>query len=111
MFTINGGIMTSIRFIIFAILLCLNVTAIPISAKENKENKKLEIIFTHDLHSHLESFPFELDGIQQQVGGFARISTIIQQKKQESEAVLAVDAGDFSREHFIRPFMKRMRQN
>lgn len=63
---------------------------------QEKDEKEIEIVFTHDLHSHLDSFTTQLEGEQQEVGGFSRIATVIQEKKQENPATLVVDAGDFS---------------
>ena len=73
------------------------VTTVPAFAEEKSQSKKeVEIIFTHDLHSHLESFTTEIDGTQQKVGGFARIATIIKNKKKQNPEALVVDGGDFS---------------
>jgi 2',3'-cyclic-nucleotide 2'-phosphodiesterase (5'-nucleotidase family) len=54
----------------------------------------LTILFTHDLHSHLEEYSLPDNQI---VGGYARLYTAIQQKRLGNEAnTLLVDAGDFS---------------
>jgi len=63
-------------------------------AKEQK--KELSIIFTHDLHSNFDSFKFEENGDVKEVGGFARIKTVIDEKMAEDEHTLVIDAGDFS---------------
>ena len=52
----------------------------------------LAIVFTHDLHSHIDSF--ELDG--NDIGGFARIKAFIDDTKSSYENTLVFDAGDFS---------------
>lgn len=60
------------------LLLCLMGMVVSESAafaKESKESKEVKVVFTHDLHSHLEPFYLEEDGEEQQVGGFARIMT------------------------------------
>ena len=80
-------------FSMFVIVCMLSTTTA--FAKENNE-KEIDIVFTHDLHSHLDSFTTKLNGRQQKVGGFSRIATIIQEKKRENPATIAVDAGDFS---------------
>lgn len=58
--------------------------------------EKVKILFTHDLHSHLD--PFDVDG--EEAGGFARLKTIIDEKTKEAEtegiATLLLDGGDFS---------------
>jgi len=55
-------------------------------------NNKIAIVFTHDLHSHIDPFP--LDG--KSVGGFARIKSVIDNTKAEYPNTLVVDGGDFS---------------
>lgn len=67
----------------------------PVLAKE-KQQKEMNIVFTHDLHSHLDSFKIINDGTTEEVGGFSRIATVIHQQKKENPATLVVDAGDFS---------------
>ena len=58
--------------------------------------KEMTVVFTHDLHSHLDSFMTALDGEEQEVGGFARIKTFIDEAREEDEHTLALDGGDFS---------------
>ncbi len=58
--------------------------------------EELQLVFTHDLHSHLESFSAELDGQEQEVGGFARIKTFMDEARAEDEDTLVLDGGDFS---------------
>ena len=48
------------------------LTGYQVNASE--EPKHLDILFTHDLHSHLNSFQTIVDGTQQETGGFARLS-------------------------------------
>lgn len=64
-------------------------------AAETKE-KTVDIVFTSDVHSHLDSFVTLFEGEQTQIGGFARIKTLIDRKKAENPETLYVDAGDFS---------------
>ncbi len=61
-----------------------------VSAKENKE---VSLLFTHDLHSHLEPTELE-DG--RTMGGFARLKTLIDAEKRKRESTFIVDGGDFS---------------
>lgn len=77
-------------FIVF--IICYNKTLIQAETKQ----EELEIIFTHDLHSHLDSFSIEKDGKAEVVGGFSRLKTVIERKKKENPNVVVVDAGDFS---------------
>ena len=64
-----------------------------VSAKENRE---LKVVFTHDLHSHLEPFYLEENGEEKSVGGFARMMTYLKQQRAEEENFLFLDGGDFS---------------
>lgn len=65
----------------------------PVSAKENK---KVDIMFTHDLHSHLNSFTTVTEEGTTEVGGFARMKTLIDGQKEKNPDTLLLDAGDFS---------------
>jgi 5'-nucleotidase len=66
------------------------------------EEKKLTIIHTNDLHSHLEGKAPNIDytpertGNDSTLGGWARISTVIKEiKKKRKNPLLTIDAGDF----------------
>lgn len=61
-----------------------------------KENKKVDIMFTHDLHSHLNSFTTVTEEGTTEVGGFARMKTLIDGQKEKNPNTLLLDAGDFS---------------
>ena len=63
---------------------------------EAVEAKQVDVLFSHDTHSHLNSFSTIVDGEQKEVGGFARIKTLIDEKKQEDPDTLVLDGGDFS---------------
>ncbi len=63
---------------------------------EAAEAKQMNVLFSHDTHSHLNSFSTIVDGEQKEVGGFARIKTLINEKKQEDPDTLVLDGGDFS---------------
>jgi 5'-nucleotidase/UDP-sugar diphosphatase len=58
----------------------------------------LTILFTHDLHSHLESYStVDPDGTDVRAGGYARLASAIdKERKGNEERVLLLDAGDFS---------------
>ena len=49
---------------------------------EAAEAKQIDVLFSHDTHSHLNSFSTIVDGEQKEVGGFARIKTLIDERKQ-----------------------------
>lgn len=68
----------------------------------SQPGKKIIILHTNDLHSHLVGFAPESDysplsiNNDSTVGGFARISAIIKAEKEEnSESTMVLDAGDF----------------
>lgn len=83
-----------IRFSILtllAIIMCVMPKVI-----KAQENKEVEVVFTHDLHSHLEGFMTEYNDETVEMGGFARIKTVLDQKRKENENLLVLDGGDFS---------------
>ena len=61
---------------------------------EDKDN--LTILFTHDMHDNLEAFNMMKDGKVESRGGFARLSTAIQQERKSDSNLLLLDAGDYS---------------
>ena len=67
-----------------AILLLL-VLDIPVTAAGTK---KVDVLFTHDTHSHLDSFSTIVDGQQKEVGGFAKIKTLMDEKKKDNPCLL-----------------------
>lgn len=64
--------------------------------KAESDTKEVDVMFTHDTHSHLDSFTTNIDGELQEVGGFARIKTLINEQKKENPNTLILDGGDFS---------------
>ena len=64
--------------------------------KAEEKQTKVSVLFTHDMHSHLNSFRTIFDGEERTVGGFSKIKTIIEEKKAEDSDVLLLDGGDFS---------------
>ncbi len=58
--------------------------------------KSVDILFFHDTHSHLDSFSTIMNGEEVSVGGFARMQTLINDRKSRNPDALIVDAGDFS---------------
>jgi len=75
--------------LILIIVVCLALSAY--GSKEDSENFELTILHTNDIHSHDE--PFEEHG--HEVGGMARIASLIHAIKHSEKNVLAVDAGDY----------------
>ncbi|MCQ4635695.1 bifunctional metallophosphatase/5'-nucleotidase [Anaerovorax odorimutans] len=59
-------------------------------------NKTVSIIFTHDMHSHMDGEKIVRDGNTQERGGFARVRTAVNQIKTAYPDSLLLDGGDFS---------------
>lgn len=85
------------RIMTFTLVFMLGV--IPAFAQE----KRITFIHTNDLHSHMMPFAPELDfvpheiNVDQTVGGWARIATLIQEERgKRTNPVLVLDAGDFT---------------
>lgn len=85
-------------FLTVALLIPLfsNISNASVASPEPIRQKSIDILFLHDTHSHLDSFLTVTDGREVQIGGFARIKTLIDEKKSENPDTLILDAGDFS---------------
>lgn len=59
----------------------------------NDPVKKITILHTNDVHSHIDPFPAD-DPRNANMGGVARRATLIENIRQENENVLLLDAGD-----------------
>ena len=79
--------------LVVAVLL-LPVMDVPVEAADS--TKQIDVLFTHDTPSHLDSFSTIVNGKQEKVGGFAKIKTLINEKKKEDPDTLILDGGDFS---------------
>ena len=75
-------------------LLALGIFGVCSLAKE--PGKSLDVLFVHDTHSHLNEFATVENGESQIMGGFAKIKTLINEKRAENPDTLVLDAGDFS---------------
>ena len=74
----------------------LMLLAQAVTVKAADDTKQIDVLFTHDMHSHLDSFSTIVNGEQKEVGGFAKIKTLINEKKKEDPDTLILDGGDFS---------------
>ena len=74
----------------------LMLLAQAVTVKAADDTKQIDVLFTHDTHSHLDSFSTIVNGEQKEVGGFAKIKTLINEKKKENPDTLILDGGDFS---------------
>lgn len=80
----------------FLALLLAALCALPAGAVTDdctQETNVTTILFTHDLHSHFLPQPTAEGG---ESGGYARLKTVIDEKRAMNPAALLVDGGDFS---------------
>lgn len=75
------------------ILTCLS-SGVYLRAEE--DTKEIDIMFFHDTHSHLNSFYTIENGEGVELGGFARIKTLINEQKEKNPDTMILDGGDFS---------------
>lgn len=80
--------------ILMAVVTMFTMLSFAVSAGENA--KELDVLFVHDTHSHLSEFVTIENGESQIMGGFAKVKTLINEKRAENENTLILDAGDFS---------------
>lgn len=84
------------RTILSTVIIFLLATIGVLGATASPDTKKVDVMFLHDTHSHLNPFATVEDGETQTLGGFAKIKTLINQQKAENPDTLLLDAGDFS---------------
>lgn len=82
-----------IAFSLFIILIAIMPS---VSARAEDDSQRVEIMFLHDIHSHLNEFVTVEDGESQVLGGFAKLQTLINTQKAQNPHTLLLDAGDFS---------------
>lgn len=92
----NKKIIRNIRWIAALFCLLLFWTAWGAKGAAAGEGGRVSILFTHDMHSHINSFRTVYEGEDANIGGFARIETIIKEKREQFPELLLVDGGDFS---------------
>lgn len=80
------------RFLSAAIL-ALFLFAVPASVAAQK--KTLSILYSNDLHSHLEPHRVPWVSETRLVGGFANFATLVKREKSKNPNTLYFDAGDF----------------
>ena len=79
---------------LIAVIVLPLMTGMQVWAKT--EPKQLDILFTHDTHSHLNSFTTIVNGEKKEAGGFAKLKTLIKEHKKVNPDTLVLDGGDFS---------------
>ena len=87
----------AIGCIVLILFLMFWAVAMPqTSIAAEQTGNKVDIMFLHDTHSHLNAFT-TVEGTENvTMGGFARIKTLINAQKAKNPDTLLLDAGDFS---------------
>ena len=78
------------------LLLAAVPCAWPVCAQDAATGTAVDIVFTHDTHSHLNTFTTMVDGLETELGGFARMNTLIEAQRAQNPDTLVIDGGDFS---------------
>lgn len=78
------------------LLLAAVPCAWPVCAQEAAPGTAVDIVFTHDTHSHLNTFTTMVDELETELGGFARMNTLIEAQRAQNPDTLVIDGGDFS---------------
>lgn len=78
------------------LLLAAVPCAWPVCAQDAAPGTTVDIVFTHDTHSHLNTFTTVVDGLETDLGGFARMNTLIEAQRAQNPDTLVIDSGDFS---------------
>lgn len=73
--------------LIFALSILLSICA-----SAQSFGSSVKILFTHDLHSHLDEYVMAGES----VGGAARLKTLLDDRRSKTESAVVVDGGDFS---------------
>ena len=86
---------------IVAVFIALLVLVMPAgvfaaNATKDAQPKEVSIIFSHDMHSHMDSEKVVINGKLSQRGGMARTSTKIKEIMKQYPDSLLVDGGDFA---------------
>ena len=71
----------------------ISLSGLSLSSFSTVNEKKITILHTNDVHSHIDPFP-ENHPRNPSMGGVARRANIIEQIRKEEENVLLLDAGD-----------------
>ena len=85
------------KFLVYGLIAMITmIGCFAVTTIASSEDKKVDVMFLHDTHSHLNEFATVEDGKTQVLGGFAKIKTLINEQKEENPETLLLDAGDFS---------------
>lgn len=94
-----------VRSAVLAVLMFCSLSVNSVVAGEiSREQGEVMILFTHDIHSRLDEYKVQGAGASEGkkgdetafAGGFARLKTKIDERREENPAAFVFDAGDFS---------------
>ena len=86
------------RFFTVFFILSLFFTVYGAQNKKNTNTKKdmeVTILYTNDLHAHVDPFLFRAIDEKEKVGGFANITAFVKDVKKQKNTVFFFDAGDY----------------
>ncbi len=78
-----------------ALTLLFSIILIVTTVQVGAQTKKLTILYSNDLHSHLEPHRVPWVSETRLVGGFANFATLVKKEKAMNQNTLYFDAGDF----------------
>ena len=86
------------RFLTVFFILSLFFTVYGAQNKKNtntKKNIEMTILYTNDLHAHVDPFLFRAIDEKEKVGGFANITAFVKGVRKKKDTVFFFDAGDY----------------
>jgi len=86
----------SASMIIILLTVCIPLDDIVLRAQGSGDAKTVDIVYTHDIHSYVDSYTQEINGSIENVGGMARLTTFIKQQREEKGDILLLDGGDLA---------------
>ena len=81
--------------LVMTVVLMIQAVSVPLAYGEGS-TEEITILFTHDMHDHFLPSLVKQDGRIQELGGYARLYSAIEEERERDANVLLVDAGDFS---------------
>lgn len=85
------GVIIAVTMAVMTVTAGIGVYRTYASPQENQ----VDILFTHDIHSYLENHEVAEDGKYIEVGGMPRLSTLINEKREDNPDLMVLDAGDY----------------
>lgn len=86
-----------------ALMIVIAAAVMPIAAADTieteaaeKDQDRISLIFTHDMHSHMDADKVMKNDSLTYTGGFARLKSAMDEVKKEYPQSFVLDAGDFS---------------